>query len=100
MWRRAAHAQRFIDLTSAGPQRVFALSARADRAGHDANFTVVDLKNWTGGRLARLLKLVAVEGDTLTGKAVSTIRGQRVMWEDSPPAALGEPVRSGDRLRL
>ncbi len=91
--------QRFIDLTSAGPQRVFGLVGKGRIAlGYDADFTVVDLKKrWTVGAdwLASRCGWSPFEGDTLTGKAVGTIiRGQRVMWEDSlANAALGEPVR-------
>src|SRR5690606_1421435 len=41
--------QRLIDLTSAGPQRVFGLVGKGRiAAGYDADFTVVDLKQqWT-----------------------------------------------------
>tara|TARA_R110000782_G_scaffold49622_2_gene107891 strand:- start:23407 stop:24747 length:1341 start_codon:yes stop_codon:yes gene_type:complete len=91
--------QRFIDLTSAGPQRVFGLVRKGRIAlGYDADFTVVDLrKRWTVGPewLASRCGWSPFEGDTLTGKAVGTIiRGHRVMWEDSlANAAIGEPVR-------
>jgi len=91
--------QRFIDLTSAGPQRVFGLVGKGRIAlGYDADFTVVDLKKrWTVGRdwLASRCDWSPFEGMELTGKAVGTIvRGHRVMWEDSlANDAVGEPVR-------
>jgi dihydroorotase len=91
--------QRFIDMTSAGPQRIFGLVGKGRIAcGYDADFTLVDLKKrWTVGPdwLQSRCGWSPFEGDTLTGKAVGTIiRGQRVMWEDTlANEALGEPVR-------
>ena len=91
--------QRFIDMTSAGPQRIFGLVGKGRIAmGYDADFTVVDLKKrWTVGRdwLASRCDWSPFEGMDLTGKAVGTIvRGNRVMWEDSlANEAVGEPVR-------
>lgn len=91
--------RRFIDLTSAGPQRVFGLVGKGRiAAGYDADFTVVDLKKrWTvGGEwLASRCGWSPFEGDSLTGKAIGTIvRGHRVMWEDTlANDAVGEPVR-------
>ncbi|HTH28076.1 MAG TPA: dihydroorotase [Sphingobium sp.] len=91
--------QRFIDLTSAGPQRVFGLVGKGRiAAGYDADFTIVDLKKrWTVGQdwLASRCGWSPFEGMALTGKAIGTIvRGKRVMWEDTlANAATGEPVR-------
>jgi dihydroorotase len=91
--------QRFIELTSAGPQRVFGLVGKGRIAlGYDADFTVVDLKKrWTVGSdwLVSRCGWSPFEGDTLTGKAVGTfVRGHRVMWEDALAGeATGEPVR-------
>ena len=91
--------QRFIDMTSAGPQRIFGLVGKGRIAlGYDADFTIVDLKKrWTVGPewLASRCGWSPFEGDTLIGKAIGTIvRGHRVMWEDSlANAAIGEPVR-------
>jgi dihydroorotase len=90
---------RFIDLTSAGPQRIFGLVGKGRiAAGYDADFTIVDLKRrWTVGRdwLASRCGWSPFEGLELTGKAIGTIvRGKRVMWEDSlANEATGEPVR-------
>jgi len=91
--------QRFIDLTSAGPQRVFGLSGKGRIAvGYDADFTVVDLKaRWTmeGDWLASRCGWSPFEGQTVTGRPVGTIiRGHRVMWEAQlADAAIGEPLR-------
>jgi dihydroorotase len=90
---------RFIDLTSAGPQRIFGLVGKGRiAAGYDADFTIVDLKKrWTVGHdwLASRCGWSPFEGMELTGKAIGTIvRGKRVMWEDSlANEATGEPVR-------
>ncbi len=91
--------QRFIDLTSAGPQRVFGLAGKGRIAvGYDADFTIVDLaKRWIVGRewLASRCGWSPFEGMELTGKAIGTIiRGHRVMWDDTlANDAIGEPVR-------
>jgi len=91
--------ERFIDLTSAGPQRVFGLVGKGRIVlGYDADFTIVDLKKkWTVTTdwLASRCGWSPFEGMALTGKATGTIiRGQRVMWEDTlSNEALGEPLR-------
>lgn len=91
--------QRFIDLTSAGPQRVFGLAGKGRIAvGYDADFTVVDLKaRWTmeGDWLASRCGWSPFEGQSVTGRPVGTIvRGHRVMWEAQlADAAVGEPIR-------
>lgn len=97
--------QRFVDLTSAGPQRVFGLVNKGRIApGYDADFTVVDLKKrWTVAAdwLASRCGWSPFEGDTLTGKAVGTVvRGRTVMWEDTlAPQAHGRPVRFQETYR-
>ncbi|MBO9579821.1 MAG: dihydroorotase [Sphingobium sp.] len=91
--------QRFIDLTSAGPQRIFGLVGKGRIVpGYDADFTVVDLKSrWTidGAWLASRCGWSPFEGMNLTGRPVGTIiRGHRVMWENQlANEAVGEPVR-------
>ena len=91
--------QRVIDLTSAGPQRVFGLVTKGRiAAGYDADFTVVDLKKrWTVTEdwLASKCGWSPFTDMNLTGKPVGTIvRGHRVMWEGSlANQAQGEPVR-------
>jgi dihydroorotase len=91
--------QRLIDLTSAGPQRVFGIAGKGRIAvGYDADFTVVDLKaRWTieESWLASRCGWSPFTGMALTGRPVGTIvRGDRVMWEGAlANAATGEPVR-------
>lgn len=91
--------QRLIDLTSAGPQRIFGIVGKGRIVpGYDADFTVVDLKaRWTVGEswLASRCGWSPFTGMALTGRPVGTIiRGQRVMWEGAlADKAIGEPVR-------
>ena len=91
--------QRVIELTSAGPQRVFGLVTKGRiAAGYDADFSVVDLKKrWTISEawLASRCGWSPFTGMDLTGKPVGTfVRGHRVMWEDQlANAAVGEAVR-------
>jgi dihydroorotase len=91
--------QRLIDMTSAGPQRLFGLVGKGRIAvGYDADFSVVDLKKrWSVENpwLASRAGWSPFTGATLTGKPVGTIvRGQQVMWEDQLAAqATGAPLR-------
>ena len=91
--------QRLIDMTSAGPQRLFGLVRKGRIAvGYDADFTVVDLKKrWTVEKpwLASRAGWSPFTGMTLTGKPIGTIiRGQQVMWEGQLAAqAGGAPLR-------
>lgn len=90
---------RLIDLTSAGPQRVFGLVGKGRIAlGYDADLTVVDLrKRWTVDVdwLRSRSGWSPFEGDEMTGKPVGTIvRGQVAMWEgELGEAPRGEPMR-------
>src|SRR3954469_6033276 len=90
---------RVIDLTSAGPQRVFGIIGKGRIAtGYDADFSVVDLKaRWTieESWLASRSGWSPFTGMTLTGRPIGTIvRGQRVMWDGAlAEAAIGEPIR-------
>jgi dihydroorotase len=91
--------QRVIDLTSAGPQRIFGIAGKGRIAvGYDADFTVVDLKaRWTVEEswLASRCGWSPFTGMQLTGKPIGTIvRGNRVMWEaELANQAIGRPVR-------
>lgn len=91
--------ERLVDLTSAGPQRVFGLVTKGRiAAGYDADFSIVDLKaRWTVEEswLASKCGWSPFTGMALTGKPVGTIiRGRRVMWEGAlANAASGRPVR-------
>jgi dihydroorotase len=96
--------QRFVDLSSHGPQRIFGI-ARKGRiaAGYDADFTVVDLK-----RRATIVNAQAgskagwtpYDGRQVTGWPVGTIvRGMRVMWEgEIVEAGRGESVIFAEAL--
>jgi dihydroorotase len=91
--------QRLIELTSAGPQRVFGIIGKGRIAtGYDADLTVVDLKaRWTidGDWLASRAGWSPFTGSTLTGRPIGTIvRGQVAMWEgELGSAAAGRPIR-------
>ncbi|GAA0307925.1 dihydroorotase [Sphingomonas oligophenolica] len=90
---------RVIDLTSAGPQRVFGIIGKGRIAvGYDADFSVVDLKaRWTieESWLASRSGWSPFTGMTLTGRPIGTIvRGRRVMWDGAlADMAIGEPIR-------
>jgi dihydroorotase len=90
---------RLIDLTSAGPQRIFGLVGKGRiAAGYDADFTIVDRRaRWTieESWLASRCGWSPFTGMALTGKPVGTIvRGHRVMWDGSlANSAIGEPIR-------
>ena len=92
--------KRFVDLTSAGPARVFGIAAKGRIAvGYDADVTVVDLKrrqtiseSWIVSRAG----WTPYAGMTVTGWPIGTlIRGNKVMWDGS----LTAPAR-GDRVRF
>ncbi|AZO70698.1 MAG: dihydroorotase [Mesorhizobium sp.] len=78
--------QRFVDLSSHGPQRIFGM-ARKGRiaAGYDADFTVVDMKRRetiTNAQAGSKAGWTPYDGKPVTGWPVGTIvRGTRVMWE-------------------
>jgi dihydroorotase len=90
---------RVIDLTSAGPQRVFNIAGKGRIAvGYDADFSIVDLKaRWTitDDWLASRCGWSPFTGMEITGKPMGTIvRGHRVMWDGAlADAAIGEPIR-------
>jgi dihydroorotase len=90
--------ERFVDLTSHGPQRLFGI-ARKGRiaAGYDADFTIVDLerretiRNEQAGSKAGW---TPYHGRQVTGWPVGTfVRGTRVMWEgEIVTPGQGQPV--------
>ena len=96
---------RFVDLTSAGPARLFNIACKGRiAAGYDADFTVVDLKRsetitneWVASRAG----WTPYHGVRVTGWPVGTfVRGKRVMWQGELVAAsIGEPVRFLETLR-
>jgi dihydroorotase len=90
---------RFMDMTSAGPARLFGIAGKGRiAAGYDADLTIVDLKrqvtienSWIASRAG----WTPYAGMTVTGWPVGTIiRGRRVMWEGELLAGgEGRPVR-------
>jgi dihydroorotase len=90
---------RFVDLTSAGPARLFGIATKGRVAvGYDADLTVVDLKRketitdkWVASRAG----WTPYDGVTVTGWPIGTfVRGRKVMWEGSlATRAQGERVR-------
>ena len=90
---------RLVDLTSAGPARLYGIAAKGRiAAGYDADLTVVDLKRRqtiTDAQVASRAGWTPYAGVTVTGWPVGTIvRGHKVMWEGSLiEPSLGERVR-------
>ncbi len=91
--------QRLVDLTSAGPARLFGIAGKGRIAvGYDADFTVVDLKRretiedrWIASRCG----WTPYDGKEVQGWPVGTIiRGAKVMWEgEIVSPSRGEAVR-------
>ena len=76
--------ERFVDLTSHGPQRIFGLRGKGRIAvGYDADFTIVDMKRRqtiTNDWIASKCGWSPFDGATVTGWPVRTvIRGRTVM---------------------
>ncbi len=95
---------RFVDLSSAGPARIFNIATKGRIAvGYDADFTVVDLKRRVTIRnewIASKAGWTPYDGMEVTGWPVGTVvRGHRVMWEGELTApAQGAPVRFMEAL--
>ncbi len=94
---------RFVDLTSAGPQRIFGIAGKGRIAvGYDADLTIVDLKAervidnaWIGSKA----KWTPFAGRKVKGWPIGTVvRGKVAMWEGEIGKAGGEPVRFGEAL--
>jgi dihydroorotase len=90
---------RFVDLTSAGPQRLFGIIGKGRiAAGYDADFTIVDMKRSETVRdswIASRSNWTPYDGKSVTGWPVGAfVRGRRVMWEGEVTApSIGEAVR-------
>jgi dihydroorotase len=95
---------RFVDLTSAGPARIYGLACKGRLAtGYDADLTVVDLKRRetiTNGWIASRSGWTPYDGATATGWPVGTfVRGHKVVWEsDLVTPSQGEVVRFHESL--
>ena len=96
--------ERFVDLTSHGPNRVFGLADKGRLAvGYDADLTIVDLKarrTISHDRMATRAGWTPFDGFEAKGWPVATIvRGRAVMRDDEVIAPhLGEPVRFAETL--
>ena len=94
---------RFVDLTSAGPQRLFGIAGKGRIAvGYDADLTVVDLKaeqvieeSWIGSKCG----WTPFAGRKVKGWPVGTfVRGRLAVWQGELGSAGGQPVRFGEAL--
>ncbi len=95
---------RFVDLTSAGPQRLFNIAGKGRiMTGYDADLTIVDLKReetitnkWIASRAA----WTPYDGVKVKGWPVGTfVRGKRVMWQgELTTPSQGEPIRFMETL--
>lgn len=95
---------RFVDLTSAGPQRIFGIAGKGRIAvGYDADLTIVDLKaerviedGWIGSKCG----WTPFAGRRVRGWPVGTlVRGRLAMWEGEVGQPQGRPVRFGEALQ-
>lgn len=97
--------ERFVDMTSAGPKRLFGIAKKGRIAvGYDADFTVVDLKRTetiTNDWIASKSNWTPYHGKTVTGWPIGTIvRGNVVMWDGGlETPSLGEVVRFEETMR-
>ena len=95
---------RFVDMTSAGPARLFQIAGKGRVAkGYDADLTIVDLKRQVtidDSWIASKAPWTPYHGKRVRGWPVGTIvRGRRVMWEGQlvTPSG-GEAVRFSETL--
>jgi len=97
--------QRFVDLSSHGPARLFNIACKGRIAvGYDADLTVVDLKREetiTNKWIASRAGWTPYDGMKVKGWPVGTfVRGQRVMWQgELLTPSTGEPVRFLETLK-
>ncbi|MEJ5023806.1 dihydroorotase [Brucella anthropi] len=90
--------ERFVDLSSHGPNRIFGLARKGRIAvGYDADLTIVDMKRRetiTHEQAGSKAGWTPYHGKTVTGWPIGTfVRGIKVMWEaEIVNANKGEPV--------
>ena len=92
--------ERLVDLTSAGPQRIFGIAGKGRIAvGYDADFAIVDLaakRTITDEWIASKCGWTPFDGMRVTGWPIATIlRGAIVMREDE---VLGNPAGAAVRF--
>jgi dihydroorotase len=96
--------ERFVDLTSHGPNRLFGMATKGRIAvGMDADLTIVDMnqtRTITNDWIESKSQWTPYDGQTVKGWPKGTIiRGHRVMWEDEIiGTAIGEPVKFSEAL--
>lgn len=96
--------QRLVDLTSAGPQRLFSIANKGRIAvGYDADLTIVDMKRKETIRnewIASKCGWTPYDGVTVQGWPIGTIvRGKKVMWDGAlVESAQGEKVLFSEAL--
>ena len=96
--------ERFVDMTSAGPARLFQIAGKGRVAvGYDADLTVVDLARETtitDAWIASRAPWTPYDGKRVKGWPVGTIvRGRRVMWDgELTTPGQGEAVRFSETL--
>jgi dihydroorotase len=102
--QRRLSIERFVDMTSHGPARLFQIAGKGRiAAGYDADLTIVDLKRRvkiTDAMMASRAGWTPYDDTTVTGWSVGTVvRGSRVMWEGvlTMPAS-GQAVRFQEAL--
>ncbi|CCJ06801.1 dihydroorotase [Methylocystis sp. SC2] len=96
--------QRFVDLTSAGPARLFGIAGKGRVAvGYDADLTIVDMKrretirnSWIASRVG----WTPYDGKEVVGWPVGTfVRGAKVMWDgELVTPSSGAPMRFWNAL--
>lgn len=90
--------QRFVDMTSAGPNRLFGIAGKGRIAvGYDADLTIVDLKRRetvTNDWIASRAGWTPYDGVRVTGWPVGTVvRGHIVMWQgELTTPNVGQPI--------
>ena len=91
--------ERFVDLTSHGPNRLFGIRGKGRIAvGYDADLTIVDLQRRatiTNAWIQSRCGWTPYDGVSVQGWPIGTVvRGNRVMWEGAIAGpAHGQPVR-------
>ena len=96
---------RFVDLTSAGPARLFNIACKGRiAAGYDADFTVVDLKRSetiTNKWVASKAGWTPYDGvASPAGPSAPSSAASRVMWQgELVTPSQGEPVRFLETLK-
>jgi dihydroorotase len=101
---RRLSLERFVDMTSHGPARLFQMAGKGRiAAGYDADLTVVDLKRRetiTDAMMASRAGWTPYDGMKVTGWPVGTVvRGRRVMWEGAlTTPSIGRAARFSEAL--